>query len=635
MKKTVRIFLPIVFSVLSFVSNAQSVSINNDGSQPDSSAILDIKSNSKGILIPRVALTGANDIATIASPKPSLLVYNTATTGSGSNSVEPGFYFWKDSIWIRIADAGNSMGSAWKLGGNSGTDTAKNFIGTTDNKPLLFKVNNQLSGHIDNVRVNTFFGYQAGKNYTTGWGSIGIGQNALLNNTTGYDNIAIGEGTLGSSIAALDNMAIGKFAMTSTTSGNSNVAIGNNSLQKNISGTENTAIGKATLHNNIDGYGNTALGFYSLFNNSSGYSNTALGRTTLYGNTTGYENVAIGRATLLNNTEGYQNTAIGRFGMQSNSIGHHNTTLGYLADVGANNLSNATAIGANAMVNCSNCLVLGSINGVNSATSDVNVGIGTSSPAQPLSFKNALGGKISFWNGGAGHYGIGVQSGLFQIYSDIQASDIAFGWGKSDAFNETMRVKGNGSVGIGTNAPVHSLDIRSASDLNRAQLRLHQNNTDFTRFRMTNTTSANFWDIAARPEALSSNAFLNFYYSAVGQNVLSLRGDGNAVLLGFLTQNSDLRLKQDIKRIENALGKISLLNGYNYHWINDKIDSSLQTGVLAQEVRKVFPELVKEDENGILSVNYSGLIPVMIEALKEQQKQIDELRSLLKAGLKN
>jgi len=51
--------------------------------------------------------------------------------------------------------------------------------------------------------------------------------------------------------------------------------------------------------------------------------------------------------------------------------------------------------------------------------------------------------------------------------------------------------------------------------------------------------------------------------------------------------------------------------------------------LLAQEVKKVFPELVKENEKGELSVNYIGLIPVLIESIKEQQKQIDELKKLV------
>ena len=77
--------------------------------------------------------------------------------------------------------------------------------------------------------------------------------------------------------------------------------------------------------------------------------------------------------------------------------------------------------------------------------------------------------------------------------------------------------------------------------------------------------------------------------------------------------------------MKGASAIINQLNGYTYYWKDSDRDHDLQSGVLAQEVRQVLPHLVKEDDNGLLSVNYSGLIPVLIEAIKEQQKRIDEL----------
>ena len=106
------------------------------------------------------------------------------------------------------------------------------------------------------------------------------------------------------------------------------------------------------------------------------------------------------------------------------------------------------------------------------------------------------------------------------------------------------------------------------------------------------------------------------------------------ILCVTITQTSDSRLKKGIVPLQNSLQKITRLNGYDYYWKNENADSSLQTGVLAQEVQKIFPHLVKENNEGILSVNYSGLIPVLIESIKEQQKQIDELKTLVEKLLK-
>ena len=87
MKKFTRIL--VLCLLICNVAIAQSVSINNDGSPPSASAMLDVKHANKGLLLPRVALTGTDDVATIPAPLLSLLVFNTATT-SGGTAVTPG-----------------------------------------------------------------------------------------------------------------------------------------------------------------------------------------------------------------------------------------------------------------------------------------------------------------------------------------------------------------------------------------------------------------------------------------------------------------------------------------------------------------------------------------------------------------
>lgn len=81
----------------------------------------------------------------------------------------------------------------------------------------------------------------------------------------------------------------------------------------------------------------------------------------------------------------------------------------------------------------------------------------------------------------------------------------------------------------------------------------------------------------------------------------------------IVNSTSDENLKKDIHTVENALDKVKQLRGVDFNW---KENEEKSIGVIAQEVQKVFPELVSEDENG-LSVNYNGLIGVLIEAIKE------------------
>jgi len=100
MKKT---FLLSLFTLIAVFSFAQNVAINADATLPNSSAMLDVKSANKGLLIPRVALTGTGDLTTIPSPAISLIVYNTTAAGSGITAVTPGFYYWENAKWNRLS----------------------------------------------------------------------------------------------------------------------------------------------------------------------------------------------------------------------------------------------------------------------------------------------------------------------------------------------------------------------------------------------------------------------------------------------------------------------------------------------------------------------------------------------------
>jgi hypothetical protein len=95
--------------------------------------------------------------------------------------------------------------------------------------------------------------------------------------------------------------------------------------------------------------------------------------------------------------------------------------------------------------------------------------------------------------------------------------------------------------------------------------------------------------------------------------------------------SSDSRLKQNIEDISDALQKITQVEGKRYSFINDKQDR-IHYGVIAQEIRNIFPSLVQENDQGYLSVNYMELIPVLIEALKVQQETINQLSTALSQG---
>ena len=248
--------------------------------------------------------------------------------------------------------AGSSSGG-WNTTGNSGTVDGTNFIGTTNNVSLNFKVNGENAGRIDRYYSlgNTFLGGSAGVSHS----------------------IATGE----------FNSAFGRGALYYNVNGSANTAVGVNSLYYNL-GNGATAIGFEAMGGYQNGDGSVAVGFRALRGhpvpaNNTGFLNTAIGVNSLIDNTAGDNNTASGYQALFTNSTGSNNTATGSNALTTNTTGSNNTAVGKGADVSVNNLTNATAIGYNAKVGASNSLVLGST-GVDA----VKVGIGLTVPIATL-----------------------------------------------------------------------------------------------------------------------------------------------------------------------------------------------------------------------------------------------------------
>ena len=113
-------------------------------------------------------------------------------------------------------------------------------------------------------------------------------------------------------------------------------------------------------------------------------------------------------------------------------------------------------------------------------------------------------------------------------------------------------------------------------------------------------------------------------------NAFVVNYDGSATLSGDLTINSDMRLKSNILSLSGALAKLLEIDGKTYTMKSNSKNTKI--GLLAQDVQKVLPELVKEadDKDGTLSVNYQGLIPVLINAIKEQQEELRKIEEKIR-----
>ena len=116
----------------------------------------------------------------------------------------------------------------------------------------------------------------------------------------------------------------------------------------------------------------------------------------------------------------------------------------------------------------------------------------------------------------------------------------------------------------------------------------------------------------------------NLVVGYTNENYMASKGDVVAYL------GSDKRFKDNIMIIDNPLDKLSRLSGNTFTWNESTPRQDLRGkddyGVIAQEVKEVLPNAVRTNKDGSLSVEYVKLIPLLIEAVKEQQKQINELK---------
>ena len=167
---------------------------------------------------------------------------------------------------------------------------------------------------------------------------------------------------------------------------------------------------------------------------------------------------------------------------------------------------------------------------------------------------------------------------------------------------------GNGeTVSNGTDG---TLALTAATTTMSGDLTVTGNDLHFGNGESISNASDGTVTITSGTVALTSNASIG--------NDLTVSGD--------VVVSSDARLKSNIVSLGSTLSRLLLIDGKSYTMLKD---GKQKIGVLAQEIREVFPELVSEDANEMLAVNYQGLVPVLINALKEQDDKISRLENLV------
>ncbi len=219
-------------------------------------------------------------------------------------------------------------GLAWMLAGNEGTNPDNDFLGTSDDVDLVFRINNEKAGRINRNKQNTAFGYQSLYSESNGYYNTAFGYQSLFSDTTGWSNVAIGNRALYSNKFRGNIVAIGDSALFNN--GNNFSAVLPD-IPDSIKAIRNTAVGSKALLHNDNGFWNTAVGYQAIYYNTYGKSLTAVGVEALMNNTIGKNNTAVGTWALYNNQDGSWNTGLGSGALKSNVSGDTNTVVGLSA----------------------------------------------------------------------------------------------------------------------------------------------------------------------------------------------------------------------------------------------------------------------------------------------------------------
>ena len=243
-----KIPLYLVFCLISFSGVAQ-VGINTNNSDPHASAMLDVKSTTKGMLVPRMSSAQRN---AISNPAKGLLVFDNNKSS---------FWFYNGTAWEDLSEP----------------ITADHIADNDDDTKIQVEKNNDEDAIRFDIAGTEYWKMKENRLETVNTGnSIFLGQNAGLNDDLSDNkNIYIGRRAGNQKTTADDNVAIGDEAFKNGNTGTLNVAVGARTLQQST-GNSNTAVGANGLQNNASGSENVAIGYAAGFG-SSGSSNVYIG----------------------------------------------------------------------------------------------------------------------------------------------------------------------------------------------------------------------------------------------------------------------------------------------------------------------------------------------------------------------
>jgi hypothetical protein len=460
------------------------------------------------------------------------------------------------------------------------------------------------ANYIQNNNTNTA---QAASNFNVS----GTGKADIFNATTQYN---LGGTRILSSGGTLNNLFAGNGSGIANINGINNSFVGAFSGYANQAGANNSFFGNSAGANNSGGNSN------SFFGSSAGYSSAANNYNSFFGANAGHDSVGGGE------------TFVGTFSGASDVTGVFNTIIGYRADVGSGGLVNATAIGANAVVGNSNTMVLGSITGIGGATNDTSVGIGTTAPSARLHVKTSGFNAVLGQSDGSG--GVGVKGLGYVGVSGVSNNTSQPGIG-------VYAVSAGVSGGVGLRATGTSWFSGDTTPLNTSVVGSGTGVAIGSSPGVGYMFAIDYSDFSSKILALNSPGGRVGIGTLAPDQTLSVNGSASKTGGGSWLTFSDERLKNIGKNFRPGLKAAMQLQPLLYEYKAGNAlglrPDGVHVGFSAQAVQKLIPEAVTTDEKGYLLVNNDPIMWTMLNAIKEQQtqieaqqKQIDEQNALNK-----
>ncbi len=465
-------------------------------------------------------------------------------------------------------------------------------------------------------------------NYVSKWTSSSAQGNGII-----YDNgTNVGIGLTSSNYKFVVSDNVNGFAIqTSGTSPNAGIIrFGDNSGWKLHFGrskessagafnTGTTGVVMTIQDNGYVGIGTTApnnlLGVYQLidfnntdFNTKLGYlagNNIVTGAqyNTFVGNQAGTSassgstnaadaNTAVGYLSFNNNTTGSSNSALGSRALNSNTTGYFNSGFGVSALEGNTTGNNNTAVGSSALASSQ---MTGSY--------DVAVGNSVLLGNSTGSYNSGFGASVLRSNStGSSNTAIGYQSMTANLTGSNNTA-VGYDSGRKDSSGSANETSSN-SVYLGYDTRSSASGNTNEIVIGYSALGVGSNSVVLGNDSITTTMLKGNVGIGTGPS-------------------YKLHVAGNVGATSFV-YTSDRSLKKNIKTLDSSLNKILQLRGVSFNW---KKDNTPGIGLIAQEVEKVYPDLVSTGGDGIKAVQYGNLVAPLIEAIKEQQKKIDQLET--------